>query len=393
MRGALALLALLLVLVPGSGAAEADLTPDEVRRILEHGPWPQPSRRDPTNRVSGDGAAIAFGRTLFFDPRLSRDGSIGCVACHQPERAFTDGRRRGRGLAELERNTMGLADLPLARWFGWDGANDSLWAQSLRPLLDPAEMGLDLARLAARLRGAPDLAASYRQVFGRAPEAVDEEDLAVDLAKALAAFQETIVSRRSPFDEFRDALERGDGAAMARYPAAARRGLQIFVGRGNCSVCHFGPAFTNHEFADIGMPFFVAPGRVDAGRLRGIDRLRASPFRLLGRHNDDREGRMPVLARFLDRQPRNFGEFRVPGLRNVALTAPYMHDGALASLADVVRHYSELDEDRLHADGERILRPLRLDGRQSADLVAFLESLTGGIDWLDGAAPGAKHGR
>ncbi|MCW5752193.1 MAG: hypothetical protein KIT81_13700, partial [Alphaproteobacteria bacterium] len=374
-------------------AAAADLAPDEVRRILQHGPWPQARPRDPTNRVSGESEAADFGRRLFFDQRLSRNGEIACATCHRPELAFTDGLRRGRGLAELERNTMGLADLALARWFGWDGANDSLWAQSLRPLLDPAEMGLDPAGLAATLRGAPDLSAAYRQVFGRAAGEVGDEDLAVDLAKALAAFQETIASRRSPFDDFRDALERGDQAAMERYPAAALRGLRLFVGRGSCAVCHFGPAFTNHEFADVGMPFFVAPGRVDPGRLRGIDRLRASPFSLLGRHNDDREARAPVLARFLDRQPRNFGEFRVPGLRNVALTAPYMHDGALASLADVVRHYSELDEERLHADGERILRPLRLDAAESADLVAFLESLTGGIEWLDGAAMDTKHGR
>ncbi|HET7672453.1 MAG TPA: cytochrome-c peroxidase, partial [Burkholderiales bacterium] len=204
----------------------------------------------------------------------------------------------------------------------------------------------------------------------------DDEEAMVDAGKALAAFQETLVSRRAPFDDFRDALAANDADRMARYPAAAQRGLAIFVGKGNCSVCHFGPHFTNGEFADVAVPFFAAPGRVDAGRLEGIKRVKASPYNLLGRFSDDRTGAAAVGTRHVELQHRNFGEFRVPGLRNVALTAPYMHDGSLASLRDVVRHYSELNEERLHADGERILRKLNLTPRESEDLVAFLHSLT-----------------
>jgi cytochrome c peroxidase len=185
-----------------------------------------------------------------------------------------------------------------------------------------------------------------------------------------------MVSGRTPFDEFRDAMARGDAEAMSRYPAAAQRGLAIFVGKGNCSVCHFGPAFTNGEFADVGVRFFVAAGRVDPGRLEGIKRLKASPYNLLGRFSDDRSGDAAVGTRHVELQHRNFGEFRVPGLRNVALTAPYMHNGSVATLRDVVRHYSRLDEERLHADGERILKRLDLSERESEDLAAFLESLS-----------------
>jgi cytochrome c peroxidase len=196
------------------------------------------------------------------------------------------------------------------------------------------------------------------------------------VGKALAAFQETLVSRRTPFDDFRDALERSDVEAMGRYPLAAQRGLRIFAGKGNCSVCHFGPHFTNGEFADTGVPFFAGKGRVDAGRYQGIKHVKASPYNLLGRFNDDASGATAVGTRHVELQPRNFGEWRVPGLRNVALTAPYMHNGSVARLRDVVRRYSEIDEDRLHVDGEKVLRPLRLSSGEIDDVVVFLQSLT-----------------
>ena len=199
--------------------------------------------------------------------------------------------------------------------------------------------------------------------------------VAVDVAKALAAYQETLVSGRTPFDEFRDALARGDRDAAARYPVAAQRGLKIFVGSGNCTSVTSGRAFTNGEFHDVGIPFFVEPGRVDPGRHDGIRKLQASRYNLLGPYNDDPARATATSTRHVALEHRNFGEFKVPSLRNVANTAPYMHNGSLATLRDVVRHYSNLDEDRLHADGERILKPLGLDKYDVDALVTFLETL------------------
>ena len=124
------------------------------------------------------------------------------------------------------------------------------------------------------------------------------------------------------------------------------------------------------------MPHFIEPGRVDPGRYGGIRKLRESPYTLLGRFNDDAERSTVAKTRHVRLRQSSFGEFRVPGLRNAALTAPYMHAGSLETLADVVRHYSELDEERLHAGGERILRRLDLSARERADLVTFLETLT-----------------
>ena len=362
----------------GATAAPDPLLPfsnAEIQRIVSHGPWPLPGAKDPSNRVSGSRAAIAWGEKLFSDSRLSVDGTVSCASCHQPSRDFTDGLPRAEATARGDRNTPTIANVRQNRWYGWDGAGDSLWAQSLRPMLDPREMGSNVRRIAATVRSTTVLATGYHQAFD-APPPADDEALAVDVAKAIAAFQETIETGRTPFDDFRDALARGDREAAARYPHAAQRGLAIFIGKGQCDVCHVGPAFSNGEFHDVGIPYFVAPGKVDAGRYDGIKKLQANRHNLLGPFNDDPTRATAMSTRYVEAQHRNFGEFKVPSLRNVARTAPYMHNGTLATLADVVRHYSAIDENRLHADGERILKPLNLTAAEQADLIAFLESLS-----------------
>ena len=347
----------------------SEFSKEEVAKILQHGPWPPAPQRDPSNRVSGKPEAIAFGEKLFFEPRISGTGSVLCATCHAPFRSFQDGRDRGFGLQAVDRNTISVVNARFYRWYGWDGGNDSLWAQSIRPLLDVREMKATPAHVAGAVRKI--FPADYRKAFDRdVPQ--NDEDVLVDVGKALAAYQETLVSGRTPFDGFRDSLEKG---TPSDYPAAAQRGLRIFIGKGNCSTCHFGPQFTNGEFADTGIPFFIAPGKVDGGRLEGLKKLKSSPYNLLGRFNDDSSGKAAMSTRHVEQQHRNFGEWRVPGLRNVTLTAPYMHNGSLATLRDVVKHYSELNEERLHADGERVLKPLRLTPQEVEDLVTFLESL------------------
>ncbi|HET9903700.1 MAG TPA: cytochrome c peroxidase [Xanthobacteraceae bacterium] len=393
LRMVLALCVLLLagLLRPAAEPALVTFTPEETDMILAHGPWPVPWQRDASNRVSGRPEAIAFGRRLFFDTRLSATGTVSCATCHQPDRFWTDGRPLGRALAEVDRNTPTLANVRLNRWFGWDGANDNLWAQSFRPLLDPRELGATEGKIAEAIRNQADLLCGYRRAFGEEPPA-DDERLVVDVGKALAAFAETLVTGRTSFDDFRDALARGDRAGAAAYPAAAQRGLKIFVGRGRCSLCHFGPNFTHGEFHEIGIPIYRKAGGVDWGRYQGIKLLRASRFNLLGAFNDDPRRAQGAPTRYVDLLPQTFEQFRVPSLRNVALTAPYMHNGHFASLAEIVRHYSEIDPGKLHVahvyftdgtpeDGDpppadTTLRPLHLSAQEIADVVAFLETLT-----------------
>jgi cytochrome c peroxidase len=367
---------LLVALLAGAPAAFA-FTEPEVRAVAAHGPWPPALRPDPSNRVSGNREAIDLGERLFFERRMSATGGVSCSRCHVPELNWTDGQARARGLALADRNTPSIINVRLARWFGWDGAHDSLWSQGMRPILDPREMGASAAQVAKLVREDADYACRYRKAFGTARPASDEAAL-VDVAKALAAFQETLVSGRTPFDEFRDALVKGDEAGIARYPDPAKRGLRIFIGKGSCNVCHAGPGFTNGEFHDTGIPFFIEPGRVDPGRHEGIRKLLASKFNLLGAYNDDATRATAIGTRHVALEHRNFGEFKTPSLRNLALTAPYMHNGRLPTLRAVVDHYSTLSPDRLHSDGEAILKPLRLSEQESRDLVAFLESLSDG---------------
>ena len=363
-------------------------TVDEFRTLLRHGPWPAPWSRDASNRVSGKAPAIAFGEQLFFESRLSAAGAVSCAACHIPERGFSDGRKLGAALAEVDRNTPSVINVRYHRWFGWDGAHDNLWSQSVRPLLDAREMGASERHVAQRLREDADLLCGYRNAFGRMPPA-DDEAAMMDIGKALAAFQETLISSRTPFDDFRDAMARNDWIAAAAYPEPARRGAKIFVGKGNCSLCHFGPLFTHGEFHEIGIPIVRKSGGVDWGRYQGIKQLRASRFNLLGDYNDDKTKATGQSTRHIDLTPQTFEQFKVPGLRNVALTAPYMHNGHFATLRDVVKHYSEIDITLLHqahiyagdvfaeaVPTDTVLRPLKLSEQEINDVVAFLQSLS-----------------
>ncbi len=356
--------------------AQVILTGDKIKAIKRHGPWPPVFEEDPSNRVSGSALAVEFGRKLFLDPSLSRDGDVACVTCHLPEKGWSDGQETSKGISQLDRNSQSLYNVRNNRWYGLDGRTDSLWAHSIGPMLDEREMGTSPEAIASALAQDAEYSRMYEQVYGEPPDVSDPQAVMVNAAKAIAAFQETIVSWRTPFDDFRDALANGDMEAAGTYPQDAQRGARIFFGKGNCSLCHSGPMFTNGEFADAGMGYFVRPGEVDTGRHGGIEKLRASPFNLSGKFNDNPEQASDWATRQVALHPKTFGEFKIPPLRELTQTAPYMHDGSLATLEDVVRHYSEIDEERLHADGENILRPLKLSEQEIADLVAFLESLS-----------------
>lgn len=370
----LTFLAAMLAALVAAPAVATDFTADERAAILSHGPWPPPAPQDPSNRHLGDAAAVALGERLFSDRRLSETGDLACADCHRPDAAFADGRPVALAGAPLFRNTPSLLNVARQRWFGWGGANDTLWGASIRPIVNPDEMAAGPARVAAAVAADAASARLYEDAFGAAPEA-DEQTL-VRVGKALAAYQATLATPPTAFDAFRDALAAGDAAGMARYPEAAKRGLKLFVGRGACAFCHSGPTFSNGEFDDVAVPYFIAPGKVDQGRYGGLKAFRRSPYTAAGPYSDAPDAADAQMTAAVRIQHRDWGAFRIPSLREAARTAPYMHDGSLATLADVVDHYSEIDEDRLHADGSRLLRPLHLSPGEAADLVAFLETLS-----------------
>jgi cytochrome c peroxidase len=357
------------------------LSAPEVKKVLRHGPWPpvltSDKFTDAGNEISTSSVAIALGRQLFFDKKLSPTQNVSCATCHLPGKAFSDGVAQSKGLDGLPlfRNSPSLLNARYERWYGWDGAADSIWAQSLRPLLDPREMGSSVDFIKNRVVATVSISRKYIDVFAAQPSSQTAELVSVNVAKAMGAFVASLVSGNTPFDDFRNALERGDTAAASMYSVSAQRGLQIFIGKGECSTCHVGPMFSNGEFGDTGVGFFIKPGLVDPGRHQGIQELRASRFNLLSNYSSagplDRQKTSLVTP-----QHRNFGEFKVPSLRNVAQTAPYMHNGSLATLEAVVAHYSNLNLDRLHADGDQILKPLNLAPNEMADMVMFLQTLS-----------------
>ncbi len=374
--------ALLVTDTPGN-TQTGEFSAEELARILSLGPWPPAGAgyKDPSNRVSRDLRAIEFGAQLFNSPRLSINGTIACSTCHKIELGFSDGRDRAQGLGRHDRNSQSLWNVDLQRWFGWDGGADSLWAASIRPILTAHEMGSNANHVHQQILRDADWRERYQQLFGTMP---GSEEVLANVGKALAAYLETLRSPATAFDRFRDQLAAGRTADLNTYPDAARRGLKLFVGRGNCTVCHFGPVLSNGEFHDVAIPFLIEPGRVDPGRYSGIRRVKSDPFNLLGRYNDQKDAggssqsHLPeaLKTHTVEFAHRHWGEWKTPSLRNLKLSAPYMHNGSLASLHDVARHYSEINEERLHFDGESLLKPLRLNAGEIDDLVSFLLSLS-----------------
>ena len=348
-------------LAADAAPAAGDLSASERQHILSMGPWPPPFRKDPGNRVSGHPAAIELGRQLFRDPRMSPIGYIACVTCHQPDRAFADAKPRAHGLADLPRNTPSLNNRAGQTWYGWGGASDSLWMASIRPIVDAREFDGSPHSVVRLFEREPELAACYRRVFKESPTRHPPRTL-LNVGKALAAFIETLTTERTPFDDLRDALAQGQ--ALPDIGSAAWRGLRVFVGHGGCVACHAGPALSDGRFHALGPASDgTHAAAADSGRLQDAASLQRSAFNLLGAGNDDRSGRHAQATRSLQVGATLAGRFRTPGLRNVAVTAPYLHDGRVDRLIDAVAHPQ--------GAGAPPLMP-----GDAADLVAFLQALT-----------------
>lgn len=313
-------------------------------------------------------AKVELGRYLFYDKRLSLDGTMACASCHEQARAFTDGRAVSSGVTGqiTPRNAMSLANVAYFPVLTWGNPlMKHLEQQALVPLIgqEPVELGLagKEAEVIARLATEP----VYRDLFPKAfPEADGQISLAT-VVRALAAFQRSLISMRSPYDRYR---YEGDVDAMS--DSAIRGEALFFSERLECHHCHNGI-----NFADT-----VLHERNKAGEVA---------FHNTGLYNLDGKGRYPApnigIAEITGR-PEDMGRFRAPSLRNVAVTAPYMHDGSIATLDEVIDHYAA--GGRTIASGPNAgvgrTNPLKssfvpgftLTAAERADLIAFLKSLT-----------------
>lgn len=386
--------------------AGPSFTAQEERMILQLSPLDPKRLRDPTNRWDGDARAARFGEQLFFDTRLSGDGAGTCATCHIPSRGWAGG-----DLAALrdapERRTPTLTNVAYNRWFNWDGSADSLWAQCLGPIESPGELNGSRVQIARRIQTDADLRHAYVGLFGPVPADIapdrlpaagrpmpDHPDhllhrqwltlstaqrravdaLFVNLGKAIAAFESTIVSDGSPFDRFAAGMRSGDAGIPAELPVSAQRGLKLFLGKGRCVLCHSGPNFSDGEFHNV---FAGPPKGADLGRWDGVVRVRASDFNAESHHSDAGPGESFPWVHYVRRTVESKYQFKTPTLRNVALRAPYMHNGRLKTLVEVIDHYDDISRSRGSRDhAEAILTSLDLSPREKQDLIAFLHSLS-----------------
>ncbi|GAB4234291.1 MAG: cytochrome c peroxidase [Acidobacteriota bacterium] len=366
--------ALLCGLLAAAGCGpSAPRSSDLRKRILREFPRELPMPIPPHNPQTPE--KVALGEALFFDPNLSACGKIACASCHDPARGLSDGERISDGCfgAEGRRNSNALYEVGYQGWLFWDGRVQSLEEQALHPVVDPVEMANRWDEVLHYLRTGehrptgrrfPEAAAWYRTAFDRV---FAGELTTTTVARALAAYQRTLVSHDSPFDRWLA----GENGALSEEQL---RGAAVFFGRGRCSGCHPPPLFTDGEFHNVAVPpaGFERPDQFpDNERICGGTPEAVDP---------GRAGVQPLHSSCDD-----LGRFRTPSLRNVALSAPYMHNGVFYTLDDVVRHYWNV--------GRGTTRPVvgELDPEARGillgdfggapgdfqDLVAFLHALTG----------------
>ncbi len=305
--------------------------PDEAPQIqtpynLELPPGFPPPLMPDDNLLTNE--RIELGKKLFFDPILSRDTTISCATCHLPAQAFADNLPVSIGIHGREgfRNVPSLANVAWHPHFFREGGSPNLEAQALGPIADEIEMDLTVAEAAARLR-------TDDEYMEMAKKAYDREPNAYVISRSLAAFQRILVSADAPYDQY----IRGNQSALTIKQI---RGSELFFNELQCATCHTGFNFTNYNFENNGL----YENYEDEGRAR------------------------------LTMQPDDVGKFKIPSLRNVALTPPYMHDGSLPTLESVIEHYNSGGS--THVNKNSLIQALNLTAQQKSDLISFLESLT-----------------
>ena len=343
--GATALLAVGLLAVSGAVAGPGSAGPDQDGKV-SGGPEEElvtpealglPAVGDPEDNPAS-AAKLALGARLFFDPGLSADGTVSCASCHRPESYFADERALSNGVEGRpgERNAPSLLNVAYASNLLWDGRSVSLEDQVRYPVTHPSEMDMTPEGVEDYLAASDEYAALFKLAF-------DEDWVAWEqVCQALAVFERTLLTGGAPFDRWMA----GDAEAIG---SEARRGWELFRGEAGCIDCHH---------YEVERPFFTDFAFHNSG---------------VGWNREE-----PDLGRYVITKKRpDKGAFRTPSLRNVAETAPYMHDGSFANLAAVIDHYAAGGEPNPLLDPK--LRPLALSARDKADLVSFLKTLTGRV--------------
>jgi cytochrome c peroxidase len=375
-------------------------------RLKEAGPRPV----DHSNSYEQRTGAAAFGRALFNDTRLSKNGQVACASCHSADKQFQDGRQFGQGIATGQRRTMPVMGAAHSPFLFWDGRKDSVWSQALGPMEDPAEHGGNRVRFVKLVQA--HYKEQYQAAFGAmpalgklpddaSPGGTEAERVAwsampessrdavnrvfANMGKAIAAFERNISYGESRFDQYAQATVAGDGTGQAVLSHQEVRGLRLFLTKGQCVTCHNGPLLTDHAFHNTGVPP-IDRANPDRGRAEGLKKLLKDEFNCLGRYSDAKPEQCGELQFLAANDPGQLAAFRTPGLRNVAERPPYMHAGQFTTLEQVVQHYAAspkavLGHSELARPGDKHAdrQAIRLTAAEVQDLAAFLGTLTGPV--------------
>ncbi|MCH2205436.1 MAG: hypothetical protein MK132_06165 [Lentisphaerales bacterium] len=380
---------------------KAEFTEKDIRNILKF--RRQVAAEDDTNSYDGNRAAIELGKKLFFDKKLSVKGDLSCASCHDPNQHWTAKRPLN------ERDIPSLWNAKDRRWLFWDGRSDSLWSQAAEPLENPVEQGHSRTAIVSYIFSNPEYHQTFKSLFGefsadfsdrkafpipakptkeKGPAQENWQSMSqenqlhinhtfIKLCKAIAAFEKTIVASPSTFDIFLEGIVQKDQKKVNQLSLSAQRGLKIFIGKGQCNLCHNGHNLTDEEFHFIHLPLEPGQSELKPARLAGAQKLYSAMFNSMGKYSDAPTGKRAERLRYLKIDTESIGHYKTPSLRNVAHTAPYMHNGSFASLREVIDFYSEMEnanKDQPHL--EKVIQPLHLDEQEKNDLEAFLHALT-----------------
>ena len=353
-------------------------------------------RIDSSNRYQLDKSAIKLGEKLFFDTTLSSNGKVSCATCHQPNNQFLDGKKVASAIGEGIRNTPSLLGVSHQQWFFWDGRKDSAWAQALEPLENPVEHNLTRVEVIKKILANPDYKKAYTQLFTELPTQAELDswpsaakpngDLASlklwkalpiasrkqinrvfsNIGKSLAAFETTLKFPVSRFDRYLDQLKNNE--TITELTTNEEAGLKLFTGKAACISCHHSPLLTSQHFQNVATGI---PGK-DTGRSMVAEAQRWDVFNCLGEYSDAPKDQCKDLTFMNNNRHTLSGSFKVPSLRNVVNTAPYMHDGRYKTLAEAVEHYSNPPDPKLV---EHHMPMVTLDEAEQQQLLQFLKTL------------------
>ena len=403
----------LFIFIPGGQGSAANPTPlqwseDEVRilKSLWLGSLPD-LPKDLSNAYADNPKAIALGKQLFSDTRLSANGKVSCATCHIPDKTFTDSLPVSHGIGDGTRRSMPLAGTAYSPWFFWDGRSDSLWAQALGPIENPVEHGISRTKLALIINDIYKL--RYEEIFGAIPElsaarlppsarpAPDDKNIQAlwdeipndiraeintlfsNIGKSIAAYVRTIQHGPSKFDRYIEGLLKKGDEAEKIYSNEEVSGLKLFIGKAQCINCHNGPLLTNNDFHDVGI--LQTPGSIpDLGRAQGMELVRSDVFNCMGRFSDAQPDGCSEL-KFMDTDQSKYEKaFKTPSLRNVADRPPYMHAGQIKTLREVIIFYRDISKQReADSDTRRDIVHSELTPQEISFLEAFLKTLSGPI--------------